>query len=120
MYTILFVDDNKNIRQFCQRELEQEGYRVLIGADGKGALDALQKYLPDLVVLDLRMPGMNGLEVITRMMKEHRDVPVIFYTAHKEDLHFDFRGWHAEACVEKSEDLAELKAAIARVLAQGG
>jgi len=118
MYTVLFVDDNKNIRDFCRRELEQEGYRVLVAGDGEEALAALEQVLPDLVILDIRMPRMGGFEAIEQLLNQNSDIPVIFYTAHKDDLDYDFRASLAEAYLEKSEDLAELKSAVGQILAR--
>lgn len=116
MYTILFVDDNKNIRELCQRELELEGYCVFSASNGKDALTLLTEILPDVVILDLQMPRMNGQETITRIHEMNGNIPVIFYTAYRDNLHFDFSSWRAEAWVEKSENLAELKLEIERVL----
>jgi two-component system, response regulator, stage 0 sporulation protein F len=116
MNTILLVDDNKNIREFCKRELEEEGYQVLLAPDGKDAIKVLKHKLPDLVILDIRMPRMGGLETIQHIMEFETGIPVILYTAHKDDLYFDFTSWSAEACIEKSEDLSELKSTVARLL----
>lgn len=117
MYTILFVDDSRNIREFCKRELEREGYRVLLAGDGEEALDVLRRETPDLVILDVVMPKKDGISTIGHVLAQRRDLPVIFYTAHKGYLDY-YGGWLAEACVEKSEDLAELKATVAWVLIQ--
>lgn len=113
--TILFVDDSRNIREFCRRELEREGYRVLLAGDGDEALEALRREVPDLVVLDVKMPKMDGISTLGRVMGEFRNIPVIFYTSHKEFVGY-YGGWLADAYVEKSEDLTELKATIARLI----
>ncbi len=116
MYTILFVDDNKNIRELCQRELEQEGYRVFSVGDGKDALTVLAEILPDIIILDFQMPRMNGQETIKRIREQNANIPIIFYTAYRDNLHPDFRSWQAEAWVEKSENLVELKLTISHLL----
>jgi CheY-like chemotaxis protein len=115
MKTILFVDDNRNIREFCRRELEAEGYRVAIAAEGAEAVRAARKETPDVVVLDLCMPAMGGFEVIEQVREFAPSVPVIFFTANDEDCLTDRRSQLATACVEKSEDLTELKRALRRV-----
>lgn len=115
MKTILFVDDNRNIREFCRRELEAEGYRVALAGDGTEALRAVRKQTPDAIILDLCMPAMGGLEAIEQIRKFAPSVPVIFFTANDEDCLTDRRSRLATACVEKSEDLTELKRALCRV-----
>ncbi|OGG56050.1 MAG: hypothetical protein A3F84_12580 [Candidatus Handelsmanbacteria bacterium RIFCSPLOWO2_12_FULL_64_10] len=117
--TILFVDDNRNIREFCGRELEREGYRVLLAGDGDEALEALRREVPDLVILDVKMPKMDGVSTLGRVMGQFRSIPVIFYTSHKEFVSY-YGGWLADAYVEKSEDLAELKATVARLIPHQG
>jgi two-component system, OmpR family, response regulator MprA len=115
MNTILFVDDNRNIREFCRRELEAEGYRVALAADGAEALRAVRERTLDAIILDLRMPAMDGFEVIEQIREYAPSVPVIFFTANDEDCLTDRRSRLATACVEKSEDLTELKRALLRV-----
>ncbi len=117
MPTLLFVDDNKNVREFCKRHLECEGYRVILGADGHAALAVLRQELPDLVVLDVRMARLGGLEAIEQITMLYPHLPVILYTE-RSDYVGDKRYHLAAACVEKSGDLSGLKAAIELALAQ--
>ncbi len=119
MTTVLIADDNKNIREFCKGELEAEGYRVLLARDGLEALRILGSDGPDLVVLDVRMPAMSGLETMRRIRAARRTLPVIFYTAHHKDYLTDLRSWPSIPCVEKSENLRELKQAIAAAVGPG-
>lgn len=116
MDTILVVDDNKNIRKFCESELEEAGYNVLLSADGQEALRVFPEFPVDLVVLDVRMPRLNGLETIARMHAVKPEIPIIFFTAYHKDCKRDYRSATAAAWVEKKEDLTELKTAIAHVL----
>jgi two-component system, response regulator, stage 0 sporulation protein F len=116
MQSILFTDDNKNIREFCKRELEEEGYRVVLARDGWDAVRLFPLESPDLVILDICMPGINGLETIERLRAMGAEIPVIFFTGFDEDCARDPRGRLAAACVEKSWDLTELKRTIARLL----
>jgi CheY-like chemotaxis protein len=116
MKTILFADDSKNIREFCRAALEEEGYRVVLARDGRDAVSAFRAQAPDLAILDICMPGVNGLEAMERIKQIEPKVPVILFTAYDEDCVWDHRGSLAAACVEKSEDLNELKRVIASVL----
>ena len=116
MKTILLADDEKNIREFCKQELEDEGYRVILARDGREAIKLFQKERPDLVILDLRMPRLGGLDAIEPIWAIAPEVPIILFTANDQYCVSDGRSRHAVACVEKSEDLTELKRAIVRAM----
>ncbi len=83
--TILVVDDEKNIVQLARLYLQNEGYRVETASDGKQALDRAKSVHPDLIVLDIMMPEMDGLTVVQELRKTSK-VPVIMLTARGEDI----------------------------------
>jgi len=76
----LIVDDDIRMLRMMQRILELEGYRVRTASDGKAALDAFDEENPDLVLLDIMMPGLDGYQVLESIRK-HSDVPIIMITA---------------------------------------
>ncbi len=78
--SILVVDDNLQILGMLSRILEMEGYDVTIAADGRLAVDLLEKCGPDLVILDIIMPGLDGFQVLN-LIRERSSVPVIMLTA---------------------------------------
>jgi two-component system OmpR family response regulator len=78
---LLVVDDEPNIRELLAASLRYAGFDVVVAADGAEALRAAAEYDPDLVLLDVMMPGVDGFEVVRRMRSEGRDVPVLFLTA---------------------------------------
>jgi DNA-binding response OmpR family regulator len=82
--TILVVDDEEAIAEAVRARLENEGYRVLVAGDGAQALETAGRERPDLVVLDLMLPGMDGLEVC-RQLQRDRWVPVLMLTARTEE-----------------------------------
>jgi DNA-binding response OmpR family regulator len=82
--TILVVDDEPSIREVVTLYLQRAGYRVLVASDGEAALKALERHSPDLVVLDLMLPQVDGLE-ITRQMRATGDTPIIMLTARREE-----------------------------------
>ena len=75
----MVVDDEQTIRTLLKRILESEGYEVILAADGNSALAMLEKREPDLVILDINMPGLNGFQVLERI-RQHSNVPVIMLT----------------------------------------
>ncbi|KJR48219.1 Phosphate regulon transcriptional regulatory protein PhoB (SphR) [Desulfosporosinus sp. I2] len=86
MATILVVDDEEPIQELLRFNLEKEGYLVSVAKDGKEALDRVNKENPDLIVLDLMLPGMDGLEVCRRLrlIPGFQHVPIIMLTAKGE------------------------------------
>ncbi|MBM4422940.1 MAG: response regulator transcription factor [Chloroflexi bacterium] len=84
MKTILVVDDEPQITQLARAYLEQAGYRVLIARDGKAALANVRAEKPDLIVLDLGLPGLDGLDV-TRAVRKESNVPIVMLTARGDE-----------------------------------
>lgn len=86
--TILVVDDEEPIQELLKFNLENEGYNVLTAFDGPAALKIIEEKRPDLVVLDVMLPGMDGLEVCNQLRQnpKFRDLPVIMLTAKGEEI----------------------------------
>ncbi len=83
--TILVVDDEPKLVEIVRRYLEHDGYRVVIAGDGREALERFERTRPDLVVLDLMLPEIDGLEVCRRL-RQTSDVPIIMLTARAEEV----------------------------------
>ena len=115
MSTILLVEDEKNQRELYRMELEDEGYRVVMAADGREAIRKVEEEHPDLVVLDLRMPRMDGIETLGRMMDLNARLPVIIHSAY-ENFKDNFMTWAADAYLVKISNVEVLKGEIQRVL----
>ena len=115
MTKILVVDDEDNIRLLYKEELQDEGYQVSVAANAEEALKAIEGDTPDLITLDIKMPGMNGIELLRKLKEDKKDIPVILcsaYGTYKQD----FQVWASEAYVVKSADLRELKTTIKEIL----
>ncbi|HLB25289.1 MAG TPA: response regulator [Nitrospirota bacterium] len=112
---ILVVDDEEHVRQLFKEELTEEGYEVFLASTGEEAIRMVDEVQPDLVTLDVRMPGMDGIEVLRVLKEKKRELPMIMCTAYPEYKH-NFGVWASEAYVVKSGDLKELKDTIKRVL----
>ena len=115
--TILVVDDEESIRFLYKEELEEDGYRVITAADGEEALRKVRNENPDLITLDIRMPGMDGIEVLHQIREMDKEIPVIMSTAYGEYRN-DFNVWASDAYVIKTANLSELKETIRRLLAE--
>lgn len=112
---ILIVDDEENIRFLYEQELLDEGYEIILARDGKECLEMVKQQAPDLIILDIRMPRMDGLEAIGKIIEINKDIPIIInsaYPTYKDD----FMSWAADAYVVKSYDLDSLKITIRDVL----
>jgi len=85
MPTIALVDDDRNILTSVSIALESEGYRVQTYTDGASALDGLQGDVPDLAIFDIKMPRMDGMELLRRL-RQTSDLPVIFLTSKDDEI----------------------------------
>ena len=118
MKRILVVDDEESIRELYRAELAEEGYEVDLAGDGLQALRRLDAFRPDLVTLDVKMPGIDGIETLRRIREKHPTVPVILVTAFGE-FKQDFNTWASDAYIVKSHDTTELKQTVQRLLGDG-
>ena len=116
MKTILVVDDDDSIRRLIELELKDDGYEVLTAANAQDALKLVQTEPLDLVILDIRMPGMDGLEALPRILGLKEGLKVILNSAYSQ-YQESFMSWAADAYIIKSADLTELKAKVKELLA---
>ncbi len=119
MKRLLIVDDDKNLRLLYQDEFSEAGYEVILAEDGKEAIEKLEYVNPDAVIMDIRMPKMDGIEALGRMVRKAKDIPIILHTAYKS-YKDNFMTWGAEAFVLKSSSLDELKKTVSTVLEKAG
>ena len=115
MKKIMIVDDEENIRFLYKEELEEEGFVVELAKDGEEALEKLPAFKPDLITLDIKMPGIGGIETLKRIREQEKELPVILCSAYGEYKQ-DLTTWASDAYVVKSFDLTELKFTIRRLL----
>jgi DNA-binding response OmpR family regulator len=116
-YRILVVEDELHLLELYQKELEDEGFKVITATDGEQAINLNKKALPDLVVLDIKInPAYGGgLEVLKEIKTFDNKIPVILNSAYTT-FRADFSTWLADAYVIKSSDLSELKRRIKELL----
>jgi DNA-binding NtrC family response regulator len=116
---ILLVENEEAQRLLYEQELNEEGYLVIWARNGKEALKYLEESLCDLVVLDIVMPEMDGLEVLAKIVSRYKKMPVILHTAYAHYKN-DFMTWLADAFVVKSSDLSVLKKTVQELLVKRG
>ena len=88
MKTVLIIEDEKDLAELVAYNLEKEGYRTVIALDGQGGLEAARQSPPDLILLDLMLPGMMGTELCKTLRKQEKTatVPIIMLTARGEEI----------------------------------
>lgn len=116
MKKILLVDDEDSIHLLYREELEEEGYEVHSALSGEEALEKLKIISPDLVILDINMPGINGIDTLRQIKEKTPGLPVILSSAYQE-FKQDLATWASDDYIVKSSNLSELKAAVKKHLA---
>jgi two-component system alkaline phosphatase synthesis response regulator PhoP len=120
---ILVCDDERHIVRLIQVNLERQGYQVVTAYDGKEGLEKIRSENPNLVVLDVMMPYMDGFEVLKNIRKEAdtENLPVIMLTAKAQDKDV-FEGYHygADMYLTKPFNPMELVTFVKRILGGGG
>lgn len=117
MAKILIVDDEENIRLFYSEELKDDGYEVATASDGYKLIEKIGEEKPDVIILDIKLVGYNGLDLLQEIRKEFYDLPVILCSAYSS-FKGELRTYSADTYVVKSSDLTELKKEIKKALEQ--
>lgn len=104
--TIMVVDDELEFLKMVRMRLEANKFEVLTAVNGEEALDKLAKYKIDAVLLDIMMPGMNGLDVLKVIRKKDKDLPVFIITAYSTEERFEIANkYKASGFIVKTSDL---------------
>lgn len=115
---ILVVDDDRLVLASISRGLKQAGYRVSEASNGEDAVNAAEKSLPDLALLDVRMPGMNGIE-LGRLLREHAGVPFMYLSAYGQaDIVTQAAEHGALGYLVKPLDIAQILPAVETALSR--
>ncbi|MGB9892884.1 MAG: response regulator [Candidatus Saccharicenans sp.] len=115
MKKILLVEDDRTLSLLYEEELSKEGYEVILVYDAESALEKVREEDFDLIITDIRMPGKDGIELISSIMGMRKDIPIIINTAY-QSYKDDFMTWAADAYLIKSSSLEELKLKIKELL----
>ncbi|HAM35187.1 MAG TPA: two-component system response regulator [Elusimicrobia bacterium] len=115
--TILVVDDELGYREMLQMDLSCRGFRVLTASDGREGLAILERERVDLVITDMKMPKMDGLDFVVALQRMHPEIPVVLMTGYAvEDRVQEALAIKAKTCLRKPFQIAELEAAVGAIL----
>ena len=116
---ILIVDDQFGIRILLNEVFQKEGYKTVQAANGVQALEIAEKEKPDLVLLDMKIPGMDGIEILKRMKERTKDIKVIIMTAYGElDMIQEAKDLGALTHFAKPFDIDDLRTAVKQYIAE--
>lgn len=115
---VLVVDDQYGIRLLLKEVFSRDGFSIFQAADGRAALEIIQSEQPDLILLDMKMPGMDGIELLRQLRPIHPTVKVIMMTAYGElDMVAEASKLGALAHFTKPFDIEELRSEVIKQLA---
>ncbi len=115
MTKLLLIEDEQHQRELYAMELQDDGYEVHQASNGKEGVEMVKNDKYDLIIMDIRMPEMDGIEALGKILSRDKKIPIIIYTAYS-NYKSNFMTWTADAYVTKSSSLVELKEKIQEVL----
>jgi two-component system response regulator (stage 0 sporulation protein F) len=119
MKKILIVDDQKGVRRLLEELFKKDGWEVHLAADGKEAVERAEEFLPDIILMDMKMPNMNGLEASRIILKKFTDLDIIMMTAYGEmDIVKDALDSGVKRCITKPFDIINLRDTINQMAAE--
>jgi DNA-binding response OmpR family regulator len=116
MAKVLIVEDEPHLRLLYELDLRRAGFEVACAASSEGCLSCLGRTHPDVVVLDIMMPGKDGIETLSQLRIRDKALPVILYTAYGS-YRDNYLTWAADECLIKSADTSELIETVRRLAA---
>ena len=121
METILVIDDDIEMRDVLFDLLSLDGYEVLLAADGSSGLERYRNSLPELVITDLQMPNVDGIEVLKELKREYPDIPILVITGVTDITVIEEAVEHsANRILKKPFEVDELLTALDELLGRGG
>lgn len=119
MKKILIVDDQKGVRRLLEELFKKDGWEVQLAADGKEAVERAEEFLPDIILMDMKMPNMNGLEASRIILEKFSDLDIIMMTAYGEmDIVEEALDTGVKRCITKPFDIINLRDTINQMAAE--
>lgn len=118
MKKILIVDDQKGVRRLLEELFKKDGWEVQLAADGKEAIQRADEFLPDIILMDMKMPNMNGLEASRIILNNISDLDIIMMTAYGEmDVVKEALDAGVKKCITKPFDIINLRDTVNQMAA---
>lgn len=118
MKKILIVDDQKGVRRLLEELFKKDGWEVQLAADGKEAIQRADEFLPDIILMDMKMPNMNGLEASRIILNNISDLDIIMMTAYGEmDVVKEALDAGVKRCITKPFDIINLRDTVNQMAA---
>jgi len=119
MKRILIVDDQKGVRRLLEELFKKDGWEVQLAADGKEAIQRADEFLPDIILMDMKMPNMNGLEASRIILNNISDLDIIMMTAYGEmDVVKEALDAGVKRCITKPFDIINLRDTVNQMAAE--
>lgn len=119
MKKILIVDDQKGVRRLLEELFKKDGWEVQLAADGKEAVERANEFLPDIILMDMKMPNMNGLEASRIILNNFSDLDIIMMTAYGEmDVVKEALDAGVKRCITKPFDIINLRDTVNQMAAE--
>lgn len=119
MKKILIVDDQKGVRRLLEELFKKDGWEVQLAADGKEAVERAEEFLPDIILMDMKMPNMNGLEASRIILEKFSDLDIIMMTAYGEmDIVKEALDTGVKRYITKPFDIINLRDTINQMAAE--
>ncbi|MBN1383362.1 MAG: response regulator [Elusimicrobia bacterium] len=119
MKKILIADDDVSLVEILKDELEEAGYKIITAFNGKDCFKLMETTIPDLLILDIKLSGMSGLEILEGARHKFKNIPIIMCTAY-DSFKTDYEVWASRIAdyIVKPVDLDELKEKISKILGE--
>ncbi len=115
--SIMIVDDQKGVRRLLEELFKREGWDVYPASDGVEAIAQLEQYLPDILLIDMKMPNMNGLEASQIILQKHQQLPIIMMTAYGEmEIVKQALDAGVRRCITKPFDIITLRDIVLQIV----
>ena len=116
---IMIVDDQKGVRRLLEELFKREGWEVYAAADGKEAIEKVSQFQPSVLLIDMKMPNMNGLEASQKILEKHQELAIIMMTAYGE-MEVVKRALESgvRKCITKPFDILYLRDEVNRIVAE--